>query len=598
MSEIVNTRINLLRDKMQEKGADICLITSGDYHLSEYSGDYFATRQFFSGFTGSAGTMVITQDKAFLFTDGRYFTQAEEELEGSRIILMKSGTDGVPTVKEHISNLTKQKGNAVLAFDGRSVSAGLGEELEQIEEIKIISDFDPAEGIWEERPAFPASKVFYLDEKYSGEKAESKIERVRQALKEGNADIQLLASLDDIAWTLNLRGSDVACNPVFMSYLLIEKDATILFIQENALTDEVKKYLNNINVSVRNYWDFYEVLEQKKKVFSADKKRINYRIFNIIKNDETVFKENPTVLFKAVKNETEINNLIDIHKEDGACVTRLMMWVKNLQDGEKTELDAAMYVDGLRKKIKDFYDLSFPTISAYGANAAMMHYSATPESNALIKKGGTLLVDSGGQYLRGTTDVTRTFAVGEVSDEMKKAFTLTLKGVLALADAVFLRGCSGYSLDILARQPLWREGIDYRCGTGHGVGYMLNVHEAPNAFRWKYIPGISEITELLPGMVTTDEPGVYEPGKFGIRIENELLCEKAFENEYGTFLKFKTLTLAPIDLDLIDTKYMNEDDIRRLNDYHKEVRAGLMPLMETSEEMEFLEKYTAPLSLY
>ena len=269
-----------------------------------------------------------------------------------------------------------------------------------------------------------------------------------------------------------------------------------------------------------------------------------------------------------------------------------MMWVKEYANSEITEMDAASFVDAQRKKISDFYDLSFPTISAYGANAAMMHYSATPENNALIKDKGMLLVDSGGQYLRGTTDVTRTFAVGEVTDEMKKAFTLTLKGMLSLSDTVFLEGCSGYSLDILARGALWKEGIDYRCGTGHGVGFMLNVHEGPNAFRWKYVPGVSEIAQLQPGMITTDEPGVYEEGKYGIRLENELLCEKAFENEYGTFLRFRTLTLAPVDLDLVDTWYMNEDDLERLNNYHKTVREELMPLMSDDRERKLLERYT------
>ncbi len=596
MVETIKTRIDSLRKKMQGAGADICLITGGDYHMSEYSGDFFATREFFSGFTGSAGTLVFTVDKAFLFTDGRYFTQAENELEGTGITLMRSGTEGVPTVKEHIKDLTEKSGDATLAFDGRTVSAGIGADLEKIQGLSLISDLDPAEGIWKDRPAFPSSEIFYLEEIYSGESSESKLKRIREVMKERGADIHVTASLDDIAWTLNLRGKDVACNPVFMSYLLIEQNDAVLFVQDRALTPDVKKYLETIGVTVMDYKDFYKVCEERKKaglVFLADKKRINYRIYRIIKDERNVFKDNPAVLFKAVKNETEIKNLTELHKEDGACVTRLMMWAKSLGDGEATELDAAEYVDSLRKKIRDFFDFSFPTISAFGANAAMMHYSAGPESNTVIRKGGMLLVDSGGQYLRGTTDITRTVAIGEANGEMKKAFTLTLKGMLALADAVFLKGCSGYSLDILAREPLWREGIDYRCGTGHGVGYMLNVHESPNAFRWKYTPGISEIAELEPGMVTTDEPGVYETGKFGIRIENELLCEKAFENEYGTFLRFKTLTLAPIDLDLIDVRYMNEDDVKRLNEYHKKVREELMPLMETPEEKKFLEEYTS-----
>lgn len=592
MSEKIRSRIQALRTRMKEAGAHICLITGDDYHLSEYSGGYFGTREFFSGFTGSAGILVVSLDEAWLFTDGRYFTQAEQELEGSGIILMKSGTQGVPDVKEHL-RIIIQGENAPLvniAFDARTVSASLGRDIEKINGAGIIADFDPVGDMWEDRPAFPSSEIFILDEKYAGESVESKVFRLREKIKESGADVHVEAALDDIAWILNLRGSDVQCDPVFMSYLLVEMEEVTLFVQENAVGSEVKKNLDENHISIRNYDEFYAVCKEKKqagKIFLADKKRINYRIYQMIDSGETILRENPIVLFKAIKNKTEIENLIDIHKEDGACVTRLMMRVKELKDGECSETDAAEYVDGLRKKISDFYELSFPTISAYGANAAMMHYTATPECNALIKKEGMLLVDSGGQYLRGTTDVTRTFAVGAVTHEMKKAFTLTLKGLLSLSDAVFLKGCSGYSLDILARGALWKEGIDYRCGTGHGVGYMLNVHESPNAFRWRYLPGVSEIAQLEPGMVTTDEPGVYIPDKFGIRIENELLCEKAFENEYGTFLRFRTLTLAPIDLDLVDIKLLNEDDKRRLNEYHKTVREELMPYMQDDAERKF-----------
>ena len=600
MKDEIRARIKNLRDRMREKNIDICYITGDDYHLSEYSGAYFGTREFFSGFTGSAGVLVITRDSAGLFTDGRYFTQAKNQLADTGIDLMKMGMKGVPTAKEYIADLCagSDESPCTIAFDGRTVSAAFGDELAAIKGATVMADFNPVGEMWDGRPAFPVSEVFVLDEKYTGESALSKLKRVRMKMEEYGADVCALSSLDDIAWTLNMRGADVECNPVFMSNLLIGKDRATLFIQSDALNDDVRTYLLQTGVDIKDYDKFYEECENLKlegKVFLADKKRINYRLFEIIKDEKTILKENPTVLFKAIKNETEIVNLTEVHRHDGACVTRLMMWAKGLTDGEATELDAATFVDEQRKKIEDFYDFSFPTISAYGANAAMMHYAATPENNAVIRKGGMLLVDSGGQYLRGTTDITRTFAIGEVSDEMKKAFTLTLKGMLALADAVFLKGCSGYSLDVLAREALWKEGIDYRCGTGHGVGYMLNVHESPNAFRWKYNPGVSEIADIEPGMVTTDEPGVYEEGRYGIRIENELLCEKAFENEYGIFLRFKTLTLAPIDLDLIDVKYMNADDIARLNDYHRTVRRELMPLMEDESEREFLERYTAEL---
>ena len=593
MKEVIVSRIDNLRRRMEQAGIDLCLITGEDYHLSEYSGDYFGTREFFSGFTGSAGVLLIGIEDAWLFTDGRYFTQAESELEGTGIRLMKSGTVGVPTVKDQIEHLSRSRKEFIVAFDGRTVSAHTGCGIAEIPGVKVIPDFDPVGDIWEDRPAFPCLETFVIDMQYAGDTVVSKLTRIRESMREAGADIHVITSLDDIAWILNMRGRDVACNPVFISYLLIGHEEALLFIQQKALTSEVKKHLDDSGITIRDYEDFYPVCEKKKgKVFLADKRRVNYRTFNIIKDGKTVIRENPSVLLKAVKNETEIRNLIDIHREDGACVTRLMMWLKEHSDSEITEMDAASFVDAQREKIGDFYDLSFPTISAYGANAAMMHYSAAPENNAVIKDKGMLLVDSGGQYLRGTTDVTRTFAVGEVTDEMKKAFTLTLKGMLLLSDAVFLDGCSGYSLDILARGALWKEGIDYRCGTGHGVGYMLNVHEGPNAFRWKYTPGVSEIVQLKPGMVTTDEPGVYIEGEYGIRLENELLCEKAFENEYGSFLKFQTLTLAPIDLDLVDVKYMNEDDLERLNNYHTMVREELISLMSDDRERELLERYT------
>ena len=605
-SKTIKSRLKALRARMKSEKMDICLISSDDWHQSEYSGDFFGVREFFSGFTGSAGSLVITQSDAVLFTDGRYFVQADYQLAGTDIRLMKSGTQGVPTISQYIDVMAgvfaKTDKKAVVGLDGRTISLSLGEKLLSSNLVELITEFDPAYGIWEDRPNFPSSMPFILGEEYAGKSCKDKLLLIREEMEKSEADVHVVASLDDIAWILNMRGNDVECNPVFMSFLIIKKDRGVLFANEASIGPEVKSYLDENKIELMPYeliYDECKKLAVTGNKFLIDKERVNYRLYSSILEvggEEAVkFSTNPSLLLKAVKNETEIKNLIDIHVEDGLAVTRLMYWLKTEDKSGMTEMSVAEYIDKLRRGISDYHDLSFPTISAYGANAAMMHYAATPDNQAVIKDEGMLLVDSGGQYLRGTTDITRTFACGKVSDEEKKAFTLTLKGMLALANVTFLKGCSGYSLDILARAPLWEEGIDYRSGTGHGVGYMLNVHESPNAFRWRYTPGISEYALLEPGMVTTDEPGVYSDGKFGLRIENELLCEEAFVNEYGTFLKFRVLTMAPIDLDLVDIKYLEESDIKRLNDYHKQVYEALSPLMD-GEELEFLRKYTRPIS--
>ncbi len=634
-ADTIKNRLKALRERMSggeatSAPADLCLITSDDFHGSEYTGDHFKVREFFSGFTGSAGTLVISIDNAWLFTDGRYFVQAQNELEGTGIHLMKSGTEGVPSVedflKEKALHIRRVKNSpAVLICDGRTVSARLGDELASDDNITFFGDFDPAEDIWTDRPPVEASDIFILDDNcYAGENVESKLSRIRGKMKDEGCDRHVVAALDDIAWTLNLRASDIECTPVFTAYLWIDTDEALLFTDLSRVSEKVTAFLEGYGVKVRDYEDFYDFLREgicsvdvaqtgagshlqsethknEKKGLLYDKKNVNYNIFEIIRNaprDPGREGENPAKYFKAVKNPVEIKNLTEVHIDDGLCVFRLMRYVKEaVKAGDTvTELSAVRYIDRLRSEVPDFKELSFPTISAFGANAAMMHYSATEESDTEIRPGGMLLVDSGGQYLRGTTDVTRTFALGKADDEMKKAYTLTVKGAFALSDAVFLEGCSGYSLDILARQPLWREHIDYRCGTGHGVGYMLGVHEGPNSFRWKYLPGISEIAELKPGMVTTDEPGVYVDGSYGIRFENELLCEKDTQNEYGTFLRFRILTVAPLDPELIDTKWLDRSDLERINRYNRFVYETLAPRLE-AEELEYLKDYTKEIKI-
>lgn len=595
--ETIKERLASVRETMAKTGVDIYLVLTNDYHISEYSGDYFKEREFITGFTGSAGTAVILKDEAKLFTDGRYYVQAAKEIEGTGFELMKDGSVGVPTLSEYVAS--KLEEGMCLGFDGRTVDARLGLKLADIVKNKKASlnlTFDAIADIFTDRAAFPESKAFYLDEKYCGTTINEKLAMLRESLKKANADSNIIASLDDVCWLFNIRGNDVWCNPVIMSYAYVSMDKAILYTDGDRFNEEILARFKEANVEIRPYEAVYTDAANISGRVIVDTKRVNMRLYNICmdnKNLNCVLSENPTVLLKAIKNETEIKNLKDVHLEDGAALTKFIFWTKKqVKEGKQiTEADAAEYLDSLRAKISDYIELSFDTISATGPNGAMMHYHATKENADILKPEGMLLVDSGGQYLRGTTDVTRTFALGPVTDEMKKCFTLTLKGMLALANARFLHGCNGFSLDILARGPLWDEGIDYRCGTGHGVGYLLNVHEAPNGFRWKHIPGVNDLAVLEPGMVTSDEPGVYEEGKFGIRIENEIVCKKDYENEYGTFLSFDMLTMAPIDLELVDPKYLEAVDIKRLNAYHEEVYNNLKDFF-TGEELEELKAAT------
>ena len=602
----MKSRLVKVREKMKMENVDIFGVFTGDYHMSEYAGAYFADREYLSGFTGSAGTLVIRQEEAVLFTDGRYFVQAEKQLLGSGIKLMKMGCEGVPTLAEYIDRAMKT--GETLGFDGRTCDTQTGLELKEIAQKKsgsLRADFTPVFEIWKDRPAFPMSEAYELEEKYAGESRVDKINRVRVKLKEKNADFHVITSLDDICWLLNIRGTDVECNPVIMAYVMITENSVILYTHKERFSEQLQRKLNSDGVEIRPYDDVYkDIAELEECSLWIDVKRINYSLYESIPQSvKKIELENPSVLMKAIKNETELKNLRDIHVYDGLAVTRFMYWLKktmrecgkteNTKAAESgiTEASAAEYLDGLRSEIKGYKDLSFETISAYNANAAMMHYHAEKDNCAKLKPSGMLLVDSGGQYLYGTTDVTRTFALGDVTPQMKKYFTLALKGMLKLTDAHFLKGCTGFNLDILAREPLWEQGIDYRCGTGHGIGYFLNVHESPNGFRWKHNPGKNDLCVICEGMVTSNEPGVYIEGEYGIRIENEIVCVKDYENEYGTFLKFETLTMVPIDLDLVDLEYLNNEDIKRLNSYHREVYEKLSPFMQ-GEELEFLKKYT------
>ncbi len=587
-------RIAALRAQMAERGIDLYVIPTSDFHASEYVGEYFKAREYITGFTGSAGTAVITQTTADLWTDGRYFIQAGRQLEGSGITLRRMGEEGVPKIKDFIRETIKTGG--CIGFDGRVISAKDGEEYETIAKEKqgtLYTDEDIVGTIWQNRPGMSKEPFFILEEQYSGRSTAWKLADVREKIKEAGAQMHILSSLYDIAWLLNVRGSDIFHVPVVLSYLIITQETCIWFVQEELLTEEQSAYLAEHKITVRPYDSIYDYAAGiTAETVLLDEKTVNYRIFrNLPESVKKRKKENPSERLKAVKNPTEIANTITAHIKDGVAFTKFMYWLKTHIGTEPiTELSAAEYLKERREEQEHFLDLSFETICAYGENAAMMHYAATPEQSAALKPEGFLLVDSGGHYLEGTTDITRTIALGPITDEMRRNFTAVLRSNLNLAAAKFLHGCRGANLDILAREPLWSLGLDYRCGTGHGVGHILNVHEGPNAFRWKQ-SRLEDTAVLEEGMITTDEPGVYIEGAYGIRIENELLCRGAERNEYGQFLCFETITYAPIDLDAVDPKDMTNREKTLLNDYHKNVYETLSPYM-TDAQNRWLKEYT------
>ncbi|MDO4711613.1 MAG: aminopeptidase P family protein [Peptostreptococcaceae bacterium] len=588
----IRERLTKLRQSMKEKKIDVFIVPSADFHQSEYVGDHFKAREYMSGFTGSAGTLVVTAEKAGLWTDGRYFLQAENELKDSGIELFR---DGLPQTQKLIDFVYENMPEGgCLGFDGRVVSAlggkDYGEKIAK-KNATIRADYDLVGEAWTDRPALSTNKAFLLAD--AGESAADKLGRVREKMKEHGADVHILATLDDIAWLYNIRGDDVAYCPVVLSYTIVTKDEVFLFADESKFGDEIRAMLAKNKVQVLPYNDIYEFVKKLEGTILVDENRTNYLLVsNLSDKAEKIFAENPTLLMKAIKNPTELDNIHNAHVKDGVAVTRFMYWLKNnIGKSELTELVAEAKMEGFRRQQEGFFQPSFHTISAFGANAAMMHYAASESSNAVIKEGELYLIDSGGQYLDGTTDITRTYAIGKISDELKHDFTLVLKGLISLSIAKFLYGCRGQNLDILARLPLWKQGIDYQCGTGHGIGYVLNVHESPNGFRWRVMPGKFDSAVIEEGMITTNEPGIYEDGSHGIRLENELVARKAEENKYGQFMEFEVITYAPIDLDAILPEMMSNEEKEYLNWYHALVYDRVSPHLP-QEEREWLKKYT------
>ena len=580
----VNERLGKLRALMLERGITAYIEPTSDPHQSEYVADYYKGRSWISGFTGSAGIVVITMEEAILWTDGRYFIQAEKELNGSDFKLYKMNTQGFPTYNEWLKSTLidgDKLGFNGKVFDEASVEK-LNSEFKDIE-VVFIDEYDLVGEIWESRPAMPQGIAFLLETKYAGKTTIEKLEEVRKSMLEKKSNYFLLSSLDDIAWLYNIRGKDVASNPIVISYALISNEKAYLFVDKEKINSEVEAFLIENKVDVHNYGEvisFVEKIEENSKVM-LDKEKINRWLFNAIpKNTDIIDQMNITTKLKGSKNQTEVENQKKAYIKDCVALVKYLKWIDdNLGNIEISELSGQEKLLSFRQEQEGFLEPSFRTISAYKGNAAMMHYSSSETTNAIFKQEGLYLVDSGGQYFEGTTDITRTIALGPISEEERKDFTLTLKGHINLISARFLAGTSGHVLDILSRYPLWQEGIDYKCGTGHGVGYLLGVHEGPHRFATA-----PNNVALEKGMIITIEPGVYKAGSHGIRIENVVVVDEDILTDSGQFMKFDTLSFCPIDLDAIDVDLLLPKEKEWLNNYHAEVFTKLSPYLNEEEK--------------
>lgn len=588
-------KLQALRALMWHRRVAAYIVPTDDFHSSEYVGDYFKAREYLSGFTGSAGTLVVMPERALLWTDGRYFLQAEEQLAGSGIELMKSGQPNVPTLEEFLG---KELGAGdVIGFDGRTVTGAFVEELKEKTAGKGITfrgDKDLANLVWENRPPLPAEPVWEVDISYAGISREEKLKKVRQEMEKAGADAYLVTALDETAWLLNLRGGDVKNTPVFLSYMLITKRRAILCAQGSAFSEKIREDLKQAGVTLLPYENIGELVASLPagQRLLVDEKKVNYRLLQAVsKGVEKVKRPSPIEHMKSVKTPQEVDHIREAHVKDGVAVTRFIYWLKSHVGQEKiTEMTAADKLEEFRAGQEGYFGPSFDPIIAYGAHGAIVHYEATPETDVEIQPKGLCLADTGGHYAEGTTDVTRTIVLGELTAEEKKAYTLVLKGHLRLGAAKFVKGVCGQNLDVLARTPLWENGLEYDHGTGHGVGYLLNVHEGPQNVRWR----IKKDTDCVPleaGMVISNEPGLYVAGKFGIRHENLVLVREGEKNDFGQFMYLEPLTMVPFDREAIDVSLMSAEELAFLNDYHQKVYETLSPYLE-GEELAWLKKAT------
>ena len=595
----VQERIAKLRERMDVYGIDIYIVPTADYHQSEYVGDFFKCREYMTGFTGSAGTAVFTKKVAYLWTDGRYFIQAAKELEESGIMLQKSGEPDVPGIGEWLeAEIQKMEHAPRIGFDGRTVSIAAGKRYEEIAgrmSGRICFEKDLVGEIWDGRPDLPSEPAYSLALCYAGESTSSKLERLRTEMQKSGAAYCVITGLDDIGWLLNMRGRDVAYCPLILSYAVIGMDNMELYADADKFDDTVKGKFAEDHIELHSYAAIQERMRkfQPGETILLDPEQMNYALYRSIPEDvKKLEAENPVIRMKAVKNETEIANIRKAHLKDGVACTKFMYWLKTKIGTETiTEIQASEKLEEFRAEQEHFIGPSFAPICAYKEHAAIVHYSASSKTDAELKKEGMILCDTGGHYMEGSTDITRTIVLGNVTEEEKKHFTTVLCSMLNLADARFLYGCTGMSLDYAAREPFWRQHLNFNHGTGHGVGYLGNIHEPPARFFWKMPMGTCSIPALELGMVITDEPGIYIENSHGIRTENELLVVKDTENEYGQFLRFETLTFVPIDLDAVDSEQMTDRERRLLNAYHTQVWEKISPYLGEGER-EWLKRYT------
>lgn len=578
------SKLKKLRDVMKKYNINYYIIPSADPHQSEYVAEYYRGRAEVSGFTGSAGTLLVGEKEAKLWTDGRYFIQAAEQLQGTGIDLMKMATPGYDTINQWVEKNIKE--NDTLGFDGSCYSTNQYKELLKIAKknnFNINMDKDLLEEIWSDRPSLPEDKIFVHDEKYCGKSVKEKLSEVRKYMKENKVQNYLLTSLDDIAWLFNIRGNDILFNPVALSYAIITENEAKLYVNKTKVDDEVQSALKVQEVFIYEYNEIEDHVKQLNGNTLIDPAKVNAKLYSLL-SCTIIERLNITTNLKAIKNEIEIANFENAHIKDGVAMVKFIKYLKDNIGKEKiTEISASKKLSELRSQGELAKGDSFGTIAGYKEHAAMMHYSATPESDYELKPQGLFLVDSGGQYLDGTTDITRTFVLGDITEEEKRDFTLVLKGHINLAKAKFLKGSTGCNLDILARGPLWQYGLDYKCGTGHGIGFFLNVHEGPQSIRQN-----GNTVPLEPGMILTNEPGVYKEGKFGIRTENVMVVVKDEINDCGEFYKFDTISYCPIDLNGVKVELLNDDEKEWLNNYHKKVYDKLSPYLN-EEEKELLK---------
>lgn len=596
MNEI-NQRLEKLREVMRREHLSAFIFPSTDAHQSEYVADHWQGRAWISGFNGSAGTAVVTMHSAALWTDSRYFIAAEEQLRGTEFQLMKLKVEGTPTISDWIASELSQNEDECreVGLDGMVNSyndtMALISDLRKAGGITVRTNFDPLEQIWMNRPAIPENPVEIQSLNFAGETVDDKIQRIRKALREHHADGILVSALDDIAWTLNLRGTDVHCNPVFVSYLLISSDQVSLFVNLKKISSEVKAYLDEHGISLFDYNQVEEGLESYADYnILLDGDETSFCLWKSVKCQEIIAAKSPIPVMKAVKNATEIEGYHRAMLRDGVAMVKFLKWLKPaVEAGGQTEMSIDKKLTSLRAEQNLFRDISFDTIAGYQAHGAIVHYEATPETDAPLLPEGLILIDSGAQYQDGTTDITRTIALGPVTEEMKHVYTLVLKGHIQLELAKFPDGASGTQIDALSRECMWREGYNFLHGTGHGVGSYLNVHEGPHQIRMEWKP-----TPLRAGMTVTDEPGLYLKGKFGVRIENTLLIKDFVETTFGKFLQMESLTLCPIDTAPIDVDMLLLEEVEWLNAYHREVFEKLSPYLE-DEEVGWLAEATKPL---